>query len=1039
MNRRALAIVAAATLVLSTVATPAGAQTDDTSPPGPDAHRLDTPLSGERASNDRAARTVLDPDLVGATGRELVSIRLSEPPVADEAARGGDAAAQNARRDAVEAQQDDVTSALQRQDTAATEVAAVSNALNAVFVDADVETLELLADDPRVLSISKVRHYELDLTDTVPHIGGTAVQDAGFDGSGVTVAVLDSGVDFTHAAFGGPGTTEFYDQCYGDDPFSGVWTPAEPHNAAPVGDCAAYFGPDAPKVVGGYDFVGELWPTFAATTTPDPNPIDLEGHGTHVADIIAGADGVAPGADIVALKVCSAVGTSCNGPALLQAIDFALDPDGDGDLSDRVDIINMSLGSPYGQAFDDDLSAAVDYATSVGVLTVASAGNSSDKPFITGSPAAAPTALSVAQTEVPSSVLPLLEVVAPAGFGPFAAVFQPWSPPLTELIEAPLQYGDGAGGNLDGCVSFPAGSLAGRVALVDRGGCDFTLKMANVSDGGAVAGIIGLIAPGEPFTGGAGTRVDEVTVPSFMISQSDSLTLKSLIADGLIVRFDPTTGLPLVQHMVGSSSRGSSMNGNLVKPEIGAPGASISAVSGSGAGTAPFGGTSGAAPMVAGSAALLVQAYPDRSPLELKSVMVNTGETEIMNAPAFFGGGLAPITRIGGGEVRVDRALAATAAAWVEADASAALSFGFHDVVRNGYRVTREVTVRNYSSERQMFDVSSSFRFDDDAASGAVSVRAIPPRVNVPPNGSRNVRVEVQIDPTKLPAWVLNSGAAGADGNALTAVEYDGYVHLTAPNGAIHMPWSVLPRAAGDVAVQGGGNNQRLVNRSVNDATLEAYHHVASLEQQPVGGPGEQNPTPDLRHVGYAGYPGGCGVDGDLFAFAVNTWGRQTHANAPALLSVFIDIDGDGTDDAEVFTGELGLLQGSAFSDGRNLTWVDNYAAPAAEAFFFTDHETNSANTVMYLCSSQLGAAAGELGEVTVRYEAYDLYFTGQVTDVSPSVTIDLQAAPPVFTDTGDNVTVLGRNERTRVSADGTTLVLVRGGAPDLGEALTIG
>ena len=57
-------------------------------------------------------------------------------------------------------------------------------------------------------------------------------------------------------------------------------------------------------------------------------------------------------------------------------MEFAVDPNGDGDHSDRVDIINMSLGSPYGQPFDDDLAAAVEGATKLGILTVASAGNS---------------------------------------------------------------------------------------------------------------------------------------------------------------------------------------------------------------------------------------------------------------------------------------------------------------------------------------------------------------------------------------------------------------------------------------------------------------------------------------------------------------------------------------------------------------------------------------------------------------------------------------------------------------------------------------
>jgi minor extracellular serine protease Vpr len=134
--------------------------------------------------------------------------------------------------------------------------------------------------------------------------------------------------------------------------------------------------------------------------------------------------------DIYAVKVCSAVATSCSGIALIQGMEFAVDPNGDGRLNDRVDIINMSLGASYGQPFDDDLSTAVDNATKLGILTVASAGNSADKPYANGTPSSAATALSVAQTAVPSAFLPLMQILAPANIaGSFPAVFQPWSAP----------------------------------------------------------------------------------------------------------------------------------------------------------------------------------------------------------------------------------------------------------------------------------------------------------------------------------------------------------------------------------------------------------------------------------------------------------------------------------------------------------------------------------------------------------------------------------------------------------------------------------
>src|SRR5205085_5334587 len=73
-----------------------------------------------------------------------------------------------------------------------------------------------------------------------------------------------------------------------------------------------------------------------------------------------------------------------------------------GDISDAVDVINMSLGSAYGQK-EDDLSEASANAVRLGVIVVAAAGNDGDKPYVTSSPASTPEVISVAQTQVPSA------------------------------------------------------------------------------------------------------------------------------------------------------------------------------------------------------------------------------------------------------------------------------------------------------------------------------------------------------------------------------------------------------------------------------------------------------------------------------------------------------------------------------------------------------------------------------------------------------------------------------------------------------------
>jgi subtilisin family serine protease len=262
--------------------------------------------------------------------------------------------------------------------------------------------------------------------------------------------------------------------------------------------------------------------------------------------------------------------------------------------------------------------------------------------------------------------------------GNYETVFQPWSAPLTGVIEGPVQYGDGDGGNLDGCAPFSADSLADNLVIVVRGGCDFSEKARNIQEAGGVLGIIGLIGPGSPFAGvfGGGSPL---TIPSFMVSQS---TADILRAGSAVVCFDPNNVLSQVGSTTDTSSRGPELGEHRIKPKIAAPGASVSAVAGTGDGQAPFGGTSGAAPMVSGSAALVLQAYStlpgeNLSPLEVKALLMNNAETQVFNEA---GGSLAPISRIGGGEVRVDRAVAAPAAAWDEDHPTGALSFGFLDV-----------------------------------------------------------------------------------------------------------------------------------------------------------------------------------------------------------------------------------------------------------------------------------------------------------------------------------------------------------------------
>ena len=924
--------------------------------------KLDTPVSASGV----AVSDKIDEGLFGVTGKVRVSIRLTNDPVAKVAAAGARADQQKMQLRAVTSQQAAFTRVLNGQGGKV--LGATQIALNTVFAEIDASALSRLAANPNVAFIRLVRDFEKDLSETVPYIGATAVQGMGYDGTGVRVAVLDSGIDYLHANLGGSGSVDEYNA-----------------NDSTIIEPGTF--PTA-KVIGGYDFVGGDWPNTAEA--PDPDPLDDGsdgGHGTHVADIIGGLGGVAPGVSLYAVKVCSSVSTACSGIALIEGMDFALDPDGDGSVADHVDVINMSLGSDYGTAIDDDLSQAVENATAVGTLTVASAGNGSDKPFVVGTPSAAPSALSVAQTSVPSAVQMLMDVTAPAGIaGQYAAVFQPWSAPLTTRIESLLQYADGAGGNLNGCAPFAAGTLTGKIVLVDRGACDFSLKIYNIQLGGGIAGIIGMVQAGDPFEGGQGAG-GPWTIPGFMISQTNSNKLKSGLPNTYVV-FDPAAGIPLVQHMVGSSSRGPSVGTNIIKPEIGAPGASVSAIYGTGTGTGPFGGTSGAAPMVTGSAALLVQAYPARTPAEIKAALMNTAEIDIMNKPAFFGGGLAPISRIGGGEVRVDQALESTAAAWDARALSGGLSFGFADVAGVKY-ITRQVALHNYSDHEQVFEIASSFRFADDEASGAVTIKA-PAKIKVAAFGTRTFRVTIRIDGTLLPANAMNSGANGANPAPLTLNEYDGYLTLTSPDGSIHLPWHVLPRQAakefaGSMVFGGPVATVSLDNQGVGWAQNDAYTLLAVSPDIPTGTPGSGAPTPDIAAIGVNTFPVPAGFCSDtdpsfLWAFAINSHERQSHL-LPVSYQLFLDINLDGVDDYMITNADQGGPWGA--SDGRQLVWAIDLATGDASAWFYAEHGTNTGNTALYLCAEQVGLSYGDLAwygagtNVGLDVYAADIYYGG--------------------------------------------------------------
>jgi hypothetical protein len=543
-------------------------------------------------------------------------------------------------------------------------------------------------------------------------------------------------------------------------------------------------------------------------------------------------------------------------------------------------------------------------------------------------------------------------------------------------------------------VPFAAGSLTGKIALVNRGVCTFNDKLRNIQAGGALIGIIGLVDGSAPFTGASSPGVP-VTIPGYMISLADANAVRA----GATVKFDPNHTFPLVGSLASTSSRGPDFEGFRIKPEIGAPGASVSAMSGTGNQSDAFGGTSGATPMVAGSAALLKQIYPTVAPQRLKQLLINNADTSIdapTTADKVVPDALAPITRIGGGEVRVDKAALATAGAYgfdlvKTGTRGGGVSFGYIDVADKRVLVHRRVRVFNRSNHSAVFTVKPTYRFANDVTNGAVQILALPV-IAVPGKGDQTVDVWLSIDGAKLRNNLMNAGADGNNPVPLTLAEYDGYLVFTklalfGKQEKFTLPWQVLPRKAASAKVLSGSSWKpvsagvgeiRLQNKGVGAAQLNGYSLLAVSPNIPSGARGENSPTPDLRAVGVTTFPVPTDLcaSGYLWSFAINTWEREA---LPLAVDhrIALDINGDGTDDFWLLNRDVSL---NALDDGRQLAWTIDLATGAADAFFFVEHPTNSGTTVLNACLEQFGLTSADVDArklIRVSVFADDFYYGG--------------------------------------------------------------
>jgi subtilisin family serine protease len=761
-------------------------------------------VSGPRQANDPDARFAQenDADAAAATFRDRLAARSgpvavfveleAAPVVAAVAQAEASGLAANAATAAGQAQlarieqaQADVVSSISAVAPGATVLYQTQRVINGLAMQVDAGSLAAIMKLPGVARVSRLPVHTLDNASSVPLIGAPEVWRGlpGATGKGIKIGIIDTGIDYHHVDFGGPG---------------GGY---ELNNTRVITDAPSlqFFGPNAPKVKGGYDFAGDAYDAESDVPAervpqPDPDPMDCldpnaetVGHGTHVAGTAAGfgvtsggarftgpysttldfsafrvGPGVAPEADLYALRVFGCSGST---NLTIDAIEWAVDPNKDGNFADRLDVINLSLGSDFGRGGDPDAIAA-DNAVQAGVSVVFSAGNSGNTFYVSGSPGASSRSIAVASSDDGQDIVDGFRVNSPpaiAGVKPatFSSQYDWANKPVVsgDVVYLP---GDGTATGCNVIVNnqpvspFTPGQLAGKVLLVDwapQGTSNFPCGSGQRANNAAGAGAVGIImASGVPFFDGA--IAGNATIPAVFTTFTVGQQLKTALGSGAVnVSFDPALASSQsfnnparVDTLSTFSSRGPRGGDNALKPDIAAPGQSIfSADFNSGNGGKSLNGTSMAAPHVAGAMALLRQLKPTRTAEELKALVMNTAAKDI------FGGasGAPPFQapqRAGTGRIDVPAAAAGEVIAYdTQRPDLVSVSFGAVEVVTTT-TLTRTVTVKNFGASAVSYGVG----FSAGTSIPGVTYRVTPSSVSVPAGGTATVSVVMRADPAQM-------------------------------------------------------------------------------------------------------------------------------------------------------------------------------------------------------------------------------------------------------------------------------------------------
>lgn len=642
----------------------------------------------------------------------------------------------------------------------------VYNGVTLYIPESAIPTLQSLSE---VKAVHMNHELHIALSEAVPYIHAPQVygkhqdltpfdtiQGDGYEGQGMYLAVLDTGVDWTNPMFGGDATP----------PRLGV---APPTAAVNTNQKVVYYLPLTAGALDDFGHGSHVSGDAAGYLAVAPGPDKLPG----TADDVK-LHGVAPQARLMEYKVCAGVG-SCLQESTILALEDAVSP---VSLTMQpkpiANVINMSLGGSGGP--DNPTAVAADNAALTGTIVVAAAGNSGPGDSTVGSPAAGRHVIAAAASTHPGAGSNTVDVTDGSRTGMIANLMD-GAPGVPADITNNYVFCGLAEKPTD-CPS----SVAGKIALIQRGSTFsasvpvagsvgtglFTTKAANAAAAGAVAALIYNNVDDE--LSAATTR--KAAIPTLGLSKANGEYLLSILgsnAAGAVsakkVRINHT--LTFSPSIADFSSRGPVQGLGQIKPDVAAPGVNIysatSRVGGAETNTAtmfdPTGfivgsGTSFACPLTAGAATLIKQAHLDWTPDMVRTVLINTATNmrDGSGNPKADGLSADRIMDQGGGLIDVQRAVNARTLMGVAGDGIVnpsilgSYSFGAVPVINSRTTHTETVTVTMQDVSGQGGTYNLSVANNRELQKSGISATVSNQSVTVPAGGTATFTVSAIVD-----------------------------------------------------------------------------------------------------------------------------------------------------------------------------------------------------------------------------------------------------------------------------------------------------